>query len=335
MHDEADRRAMQALDLPFDQYQRYRIIQEVIEAIRSDAPMRVLDVGGSPGTLRHFLDSDQTVIVDLDAMGSDVCANGLALPFDDDTFDAVVSSDTLEHVPPDMRQGFLGELMRVSKSWLVIGAPFDDPQVVQAEEVMETLMLARYGEVHHCLQEHRSHGLPSLDDTLTLLRASGYETLVLHNGYLYNWLVGLSVFWLLQWRFRDANLSGKVNAFYNAHFYEEDNREPSYRKVVVAGPTLGPGLLSLANRVAAPEPAKDADRLVALQILNLLVQVLIERWSDQGVKLEDQLAQLEGQLAQLQTQLVQKNEIIDQLSRDLDDRYLLLRTLWRKARGVS
>ncbi len=312
---------MQALDLPFDQYQRYKIIQEVIEAIRSVSPMRVLDVGGSPGTLRHFLDSDQAVIVDLDAIGSDVCASGLTLPFDDDTFDAVVSSDTLEHVPPDVRQGFLEELMRVSKSWLVIGAPFDDPQVVEAEELMAALMQARYEEVHHCLQEHRTHGLPSLDDTLTLLRASGYETLVLHNGYLYNWLVGLSVFWLLQWRFRDANLSGKVNAFYNAHFYEEDNREPSYRKVIVAGPTLGPGLLSMPNRGAAQESAMDVDRLVALQILNLLVQVLIERWSDQAIHLEDQLAE--------------KDRIIGQLSRDLDDRYLPLRAIWRKVRRLS
>ena len=112
-----------------------------------------------------------------------------------------------------------------------------------------------------------------------------------------------------------------MNAFYNANLYKEDNREPSYRKVVVAGPQIGEALVALRERAPSRGQAADSDRLAHLQILNLLVQVLIERWSDQAIELENQLAE--------------KDRIIEQLSRDLDDRYLLLRTIWRKARRLS
>jgi hypothetical protein len=303
---------MDGLGLPFDQYQRYKMIQEVTEAIRGEEPLHVLDVGGSPGTLRRFLPSDQVMIADLDVSNSDICANGVALPFESGSFDIVITSDTLEHVPPDMRQNFLGELMRVSKTWLVVGAPFDDPEVVRAEEVMEALMLARYDEVHHCLQEHRRYGLPSLEETLSLLHDSGYETVVLPNGYLYTWLVGLSTFWLLQWRFQDASLSARVNSFYNANFYQDDNREPSYRKVIVAGPHAGRRLTSLADRASSEKVRSESGRLIALQTLNLLVQVLIEGWSEQAVEME-------GRVHDLAQQLVQKDEIIEEQAKFVEE----------------
>jgi len=64
---------MQALDLPFDRYERYKIIKE---AIGSDRAYTCLDVGGSQGTPRRLLDWAQMVIVDLNAFRSDVCASG-------------------------------------------------------------------------------------------------------------------------------------------------------------------------------------------------------------------------------------------------------------------
>ena len=62
-----------------------------------------------------------------------------------------------------MRQRSLGELTRVSESCPVIGGPFDDAHVAQAEEIMEALILTPCGEVHHCLREHRTCGLPNSD----------------------------------------------------------------------------------------------------------------------------------------------------------------------------
>ena len=74
--------------------------------------MRILDMGGSPGTLWHYIPSEELVVADLDASNSDICANGIAFLFESGSFGIVVTSDTIEHIPPDMRQQFLGELMR-------------------------------------------------------------------------------------------------------------------------------------------------------------------------------------------------------------------------------
>lgn len=61
---------MQELALPSDQYQRHKMIKEVMETIRAEEPLCILDVDGSPGTLWHYLPSDQLVIADLDASAS-------------------------------------------------------------------------------------------------------------------------------------------------------------------------------------------------------------------------------------------------------------------------
>jgi hypothetical protein len=90
--------------LPFDQYQRYRAIQEVIEALRWRRPLRVLDVGGSPATLVGFLPEDRVIVADrADQGGLHLYASGLALPFPDRAFDVVVSSDVLTAMDKAMR----------------------------------------------------------------------------------------------------------------------------------------------------------------------------------------------------------------------------------------
>lgn len=301
---------MNVLHLPFDQYQRYAIIAEVIDNLRERTPLRILDVGGWPGTLRHFLPQDQVFVADL--MGSDekfVRANGLALPFDTSSFDVVVTSDTLEHIADDARSRFLSELLRVGNGLWVIGAPFDDPQVVQAEVILQQLIVARYNERYHFIEEHRQHGLPDLDQTLAWLNEAGLTTVVLPNGYLYHWLVGTALFFLLQWRFDDSKLSNRVNAFYNSNFYHQDNREPSYRKVIVGSNNSSDALLSLPTRLCSSEPPIPEELTLNLQALNLLIQTLGEKRSDRLQALQMQLAEKEQAAHALQMQVAEWKQV--------------------------
>ena len=272
--------------------------------------MHILDVGGAPGILRQFFPSDQVVIVDLDPAGSDLCSSGTALPFQVAAFDAVVTTDTLEHVPPDSRKQFVHELVRVTKTWLVIAAPFDDPQVVQAEEILQQLIVARYVERNRFIEEHRQNGLPDLSKTVSLVRSAGFDTVVLPNGYLHRWLLAISLFFLLQARFDDAELSARVNAFYNRSFYRGDNREPSYRKLIVAGRHAGDALSRLPSLLVAPGDADPARDLINFQVLNLLVQMLGERWSERCLLAEAQAQQAEAQAQQAEAQAQQLEGIL-------------------------
>jgi hypothetical protein len=38
-------------ELPFDQFQRYKVVEEVADVARKRKPLRVLDVGGHPGLI--------------------------------------------------------------------------------------------------------------------------------------------------------------------------------------------------------------------------------------------------------------------------------------------
>src|SRR4029079_3875800 len=56
------------LELPFDQYQRYRFAADLLEEVRpAGATWRILDVGGRTALLRSFLPRDRVALVDLEA----------------------------------------------------------------------------------------------------------------------------------------------------------------------------------------------------------------------------------------------------------------------------
>jgi GT2 family glycosyltransferase/uncharacterized coiled-coil protein SlyX len=313
------------LTLPFDQYGRYKLIQQAIDALRAgNTPLTVLDVGGWPGTLARFLPHDRVVVVDLNNVGGvSVRADGCQLPFADGPFDAVVSSDTFEHVPDRARHAFLSEMMRVSRGIVLLGAPFHDPMVVQAEQVLQQLILARYGEHYDFIEEHLANGLPDLDRTLAWLREGEFDPVVLPGGYLYRWLFGISLFFLLQWRFHDQELSARINAFYNRSFYDQDNQEPSYRKLVVAtgvGAARPSRLAAELSRPAANDLAAD---LMTVQTLHLMIQTLGERWSERAGTAEKEISRLiqeservtQDFLAQIEdkTQLIQalKGQVLE------------------------
>ena len=292
--------ARRTREMPFDQYQRYHPIQEAVEALRPSGTTRwrILDVGGWPGTLREFLPADRITVVDQEMKtGVDLAADGRCLPFPDGRFDAVVSSDTLEHIPAADRNAFLGELLRVSAGPVLIGAPFADPAVRQAEDLLDRLIIASHGQRYPFLEEHRRHGLPELAATQGFLADRGRAVLILPNGYLSRWLGALSVFFLFQWRWQDEPLSRALNAWYNEHFYEADNVEPAYRHLLVAvRGTLPDGLRALVRPVPPATPPE-----VWVQGAGLL-KALLER---RAALAEVHQAEAEVRLAENQARLAE------------------------------
>ena len=55
------------LDLPFDQFQRYKLARDFADALRAgpDEPLNVLDVGGYPGLMVDWLPADKVTVVDV------------------------------------------------------------------------------------------------------------------------------------------------------------------------------------------------------------------------------------------------------------------------------
>lgn len=228
--------------LPFDYYGRYRLAAEVVHATTPPGA-RVLDVGGGPGVLSAFVDDREVVACDV-AVETDprvaaatlVLADGTRLPFADGSFDAVVSLDTLEHVPPAGRPALLREASRVADGWLLIVCPCATDGVADADSAVLAYLRQRFGEQFasvEVLTDHLSYGHPDPDDVAGHLARTGADVVRFPSGRLDRWLPMMLLFYDLMALGRDDPVE-RVQAWYNDRHWRDDLRAPAYRQAFLA-----------------------------------------------------------------------------------------------------
>lgn len=223
----------------FDRYGRYGAIVRALRANLGDGPIRVLDVGDTAGHLQAFDSGLSVVGIDLnlaaERLGDPVIAraDGTQLPFADGAFDAVVSSDVLEHVPPSSRPAFLAELRRVSGGLVVVAAPFDTPGVAGVEELVRRYALLSSGIKQAQLDEHQENGLPDLDATIEAL-SDGAKVAVQGDGHLWDWLVVMVLRFQLEARPALEPLEAGYDMLYNLSLADRSVLPPYYRHLVIA-----------------------------------------------------------------------------------------------------
>ena len=181
----ANRRTISDMRMGYDMYERH---QAVGTLLGTDLDGTVLDVGGLAGGLRRFMPAASVVALNVDGTG-DMTYAGDNLPFDDCSFDVVVSLDTLEHVPPAGRGHFMTECARVARRTLLVAAPYGAPGHSAYEEKLDNLYRDVHGEYHRWLHEHVLNGLPCEADLVQhrqLLAAAGFTTKTYYCGS-YEW----------------------------------------------------------------------------------------------------------------------------------------------------
>ena len=246
--------------LPFDQYQRYRLVSDLLRQLRGDGPpLRVLDVGGRTAVLRQFLDEARIDLVDVEASASPglVLGDGSRLPFQDASFDAVCAFDTLEHVPVPLREAFISEVRRVSRRWVILAGPYRHPRVEEAEALLQRFLEQKLGERHRYLDEHLHNGLPDRAATERQLAASDARVVSIPHGNLDRWLVLQCLAMYMDYDPALRPIARDFQRFYNESLYASDHAEPVYRHVVVAaiGDARLPSVEDLLDAPAAPAGA--------------------------------------------------------------------------------
>jgi len=167
-----------------DYWLRYAQVVEGLEAAGTGKVRRLIEVSSGRGGIAWVLRSAnlQICLVDRasdllrDGRGGNawrVCADGCRLPFPDDSFDAAVSLDTVEHLPQPLRAPFLQELKRVSKRAVVVTCPLQSNdgefQGRDFDLQLHHEIAARRGVQPEWLEEHIEQGHPTREALCQLL----------------------------------------------------------------------------------------------------------------------------------------------------------------------
>jgi SAM-dependent methyltransferase len=330
-----DQQPADLLDLPFDQYQRYRIAEEVLNLLTAHGalpgapaegatPLTILDVGGYPGLLPRFVavPGARTVVMDVvrDTSSAQrygytyVMGSGMELPFPDGSFDCVASFDTLEHIPASARPAFLAEMRRVARHAALLICPVFREETALAEqtlfEYIQWILKARQEQ----LDEHISYGLPDFPAARESFAAAGWDLISFPAGNLYSWLLMMvAKHYLIAQQDRGASeVERRLDRFFNLTFSASDRQEPGYRQVLVATATPQPAALAAITARFPPVAAGVADNLQRMELVQLLLRLFdLQIANHQDAGLREQLEHrdqhilgLEAKVSYLESHLV-------------------------------
>jgi hypothetical protein len=173
-------------------YLRYAPIVSYIAKLNLARP-KILEVGSGSLGIGPYL-KRELVGIDIDFSGPDwpqmtkVIATGKSLPFRNKSFDIVICTDTLEHIPPHLRQRVTAELLRVTRNDLILAFPAGNLAAKQDRQ-LDRLYRRRFGQPFPFLTEHIRYGLPDTNQVKTWLKPARITTFSAHNLKLRRWFM--------------------------------------------------------------------------------------------------------------------------------------------------
>jgi len=149
-----------------DSYERHKIVADIIKKSECNSST-ILDVGGetriTTNHLAYFLPNRKVLTANVIAK-TGMQVDGVKLPIDDKSFDAVVSIDTLEHIPQAQRNTAISEYFRIAKKEIILTGPIDNEYQRTSERRMNENYKKLFGTDHHYLIEHLNYGDPTIQD---------------------------------------------------------------------------------------------------------------------------------------------------------------------------
>ncbi|MBX3151487.1 hypothetical protein KF728_15140 [Candidatus Obscuribacterales bacterium] len=160
-------------DLTWDRYARLHRTAESIRQVVQKSEV-ILDVGGYDGALALFLPEHHIDVLD------PITTGGTALSITAEPYEAVVSIDALEHVPPENRDTFLIQLSKLGRRACFINFP--SAATANAQKLIFDLT------GNPLIQEHVAWPLPSLVYVKKFLESAGFSVHVLQHTSLAQWI---------------------------------------------------------------------------------------------------------------------------------------------------
>ena len=228
------------LSLPFDQYQRYRIVSDIINKFRAgERKFKILDAGaGFEENLKKFLPLDDIYCLDKDyppeySHKEFFIAGDILMMEFKEKYDFVVAVDIYEHISHTDRKKFIDIIIPLSEIATIIAAPFDQDEVRKCELLANKIYKTVHGSDYIWLKEHLENGLPSLPNTLDLIKEHRLNSVTIPNGYLPRWFEMISTYLLIVDKPEFQPIMTMLFEFYNQSYYSYDNQNPAYRQIII------------------------------------------------------------------------------------------------------
>jgi len=232
------------LALPIDQFGRYYIVSSIIKELaesKKQNKVKILDIGGYKGSISNFFSKDFATVTIIDLYDSDdpnyVKGDALAMPFEDNSYDYVVSFEVFEHIPRPSREQFIKEALRVSKGPVILTAPFsgEHDEVLFSESLLNQFWKSLHKQNHQWLHEHITYSTPKTAELEAILKKQKKSYIKIGNNDLLFWNLMLS-FNFITTLYRPSGRNAKVEEFYNRNLEVlESDTDYYYRYIYIIG----------------------------------------------------------------------------------------------------
>ena len=230
--------------LPIHQYQRYGVLRKILNEIRvENETFQILEVGaGAHRNAEKFLPNDRFIYLDILvplALKNDpdfIEGDATDLIFLDNSFDYLVALDVFEHIPSDLRNKFLNEMLRVSKNGIIISAPFSEYKADIMEKNLDDFFHRMNGKSEITwLKEHLEMGLPSLKETVSYLEKECQVELITFNHGNYDITEKLLKIELMATVYPQMIQElNDISLYYNQKIFEDDFDPDGSRTFILA-----------------------------------------------------------------------------------------------------
>lgn len=298
------------LTLGPDGYSRFFVIVGLLETFYKDSTrtIRILDIGGCSPFLGDLLKKSalktELTVLDIlpkpkDVTATYIQADATKADLPDGSYDVVVSTDTLEHIPPKGKDAFVKACARLAKDVCIIAAPFETIGVHKAEHMVNDFNKKLFGVGQDWLEEHFEFTKPSVEATTAVLKKHGAPFAHFGTNNLFSWLFSAHAN-LLDAQFGlDAEASTAIKRHYNRLLaHSPEFMEPTYRQFFVVY-----NKKELANTELPEALQEEFEPETLLGFMHDIMGLVAERWAEANKKFERQIEQethLQKQLADLQ-----------------------------------
>lgn len=169
----------------------------IIKILQKEKPKSILDVGsGSLGLgefwIKPFTGLDIKFEKETVANMTPVKGSILNSAFEDSSFNCVIASDVLEHLPYNKRRKAIREILRLTDSMAIIGVPCGRKSL-NIDKKLARRYKSKRMPLPNWLKDHLKYQYPILNQLVSILDKEGhpYEVINNENAKLHYWIMYL------------------------------------------------------------------------------------------------------------------------------------------------